>query len=221
MKISVIVFPGSNCDRDVYNALDGIMNLHVDYVFHKETNLDPYDMIILPGGFSYGDYLRPGAFAKLSPIMSAVEKANEQGKLIIGICNGFQILTESGLLPGALVRNGDEKFICENRALKVINNQSIFTDLYFENEIVNMPIAHADGRYYCDSQTLRELKENNQILFKYVVNPNGSVGDIAGIINKKGNILGMMPHPERAVERILGSTDGLAIFRSIIQNEHF
>ena len=221
MKVSVIVFPGSNCDRDVYNALDGVMNLDVDYVFHKETNLDPYDMIILPGGFSYGDYLRPGAFAKLSPIMSAVKKANEQGKLIIGICNGFQILTESGLLPGALIRNGGEKFICENQALKVISNQSAFTDLYYENEIINMPIAHADGRYYCNSQTLKELKENNQILFKYVVNPNGSVGDIAGIINKKGNILGMMPHPERAVERILGSMDGLTIFRSIIQNEHF
>ena len=221
MKVSVIVFPGSNCDRDIYNALSDIMNLDVDYVFHKETNLDPYDMIILPGGFSYGDYLRPGAFAKLSPIMPALKEANEQGKLIIGICNGFQILTESGLLPGALVRNGGEKFICENQALKVVSNQSAFTDLYFENEIINMPIAHADGRYYCNSQTLKELKENNQILFKYVVNPNGSVGDIAGIINKKGNVLGMMPHPERAVERILGSMDGLTIFRSIIQNEHF
>jgi len=221
MKVAIIVFPGSNCDTDMYHAFSDILELDVDYVFHKETNLESYDIIVLPGGFSYGDYLRPGALAKHSPIMNAIKTSAEAGKIILGICNGFQILTECGLLPGALLHNKTTKFICKNQILKVKNNKTIFTNMFFKDELVNIPIAHADGRYYCDAKTLQSLKQNNQILFKYISNPNGSIDDIAGIINEKGNVLGMMPHPERAVELLLNSVDGLILLESMIKNEFF
>jgi len=221
MKVAIIVFPGSNCDTDMYHAFSDILELDVDYVFHKETNLESYDIIVLPGGFSYGDYLRPGALAKHSPIMNAIKTSAEAGKIILGICNGFQILTECGLLPGTLLHNKTTKFICKNQILKVKNNKTIFTNLFFKDELVNIPIAHADGRYYCDAKTLQSLKQNNQILFKYISNPNGSIDDIAGIINEKGNVLGMMPHPERAVELLLNSVDGLILLESMIKNEFF
>ena len=221
MKVAIIVFPGSNCDTDMYHAFSDILELDVDYVFHKETNLESYDIIVLPGGFSYGDYLRPGALAKHSPIMNAIKTSAEAGKIILGICNGFQILTECGLLPGTLLHNKTTKFICKNQILKVKNNKTIFTNLFFKDELVNIPIAHADGRYYCDAKTLQNLRQNNQILFKYISNPNGSIDDIAGIINEKGNVLGMMPHPERAVELLLNSVDGLILLESMIKNEFF
>ena len=219
MKVAIIVFPGSNCDTDMYHAFSDILDLDVDYVFHKETNLELYDIIVLPGGFSYGDYLRPGALAKHSPIMDAIKTSAEAGKIILGVCNGFQILTECGLLPGALLHNKTTKFICKNQILKVKNNKTIFTNLFFKDELVNIPIAHADGRYYCDTKTLQSLRQNNQILFKYISNPNGSIDGIAGIINERGNVLGMMPHPERAVELLLNSVDGLILLESMTKNE--
>ena len=216
MKFAVIVFPGSNCDNDAYYVVEKHLGLSVDFVWHKDNNLDGYDCIIIPGGFSYGDYLRAGAVARFSNIMEEIKKASIKGKLIIGICNGFQILVESGLLPGALITNNSTSFISKNINLQVVNNESIFTSNYVKNETISMPIAHKQGNYYANSELLAQLKDNNQIAFKYTNNPNGSCDDIAGIFNDKKNILGMMPHPERADENILGSQDGIKIFESMI-----
>jgi len=218
MKFAVIVLPGSNCDVDCYHAIEDVLGQPVDYVWHQETDLTVYDGIIIPGGFSYGDYLRAGAIARFAPIMQQVEKAAEEGKLILGICNGFQVLLEAGLLPGAMRKNNNLQFICTTETIIVENNQTAFTTEYQLKEELQIPIAHAEGNYYCDEQTLKELKENNQIVFRYKFNPNGSIDDIAGIMNKKGNVLGMMPHPERAVSEILGSTDGRKLFQSILKN---
>ena len=215
-KIAVIVFPGSNCDHDAYYVLNKVFGVDVGFVWHKETNLDDYDAVLIPGGFSYGDYLRTGAIARFSKIMDAIKLEAKKGKAIIGICNGFQILVESGLLPGALITNDTTNFISKSVKLKVFNNNSLFTELYKKNQIITMPIAHKQGNYFADSELLKQLEDNNQIAFKYLDNPNGSKLNIAGILNNKKNILGMMPHPERASEILLGSNDGLDIFQSIV-----
>ena len=217
MKFAVIVFPGSNCDVDMFHAIKDELGEEVDYVWHDTENLDEYDAILLPGGFSYGDYLRCGAISRFANAMKAVQKAAEQGKPILGVCNGFQILVESGLLPGALMRNENLKFMCRTVQLRVENNETMFTSKYGKNEVINIPIAHGEGNYYCDEATLKQLEENNQIAFRYVENPNGSVSDIAGIVNEKGNVLGMMPHPERAVDELLGGAEGLKVFQSILK----
>ncbi|HGA1023675.1 TPA: phosphoribosylformylglycinamidine synthase subunit PurQ [Bacillus cereus] len=217
MKFAVIVFPGSNCDVDMFHAIKDELGEEVDYVWHDTENLDEYDAILLPGGFSYGDYLRCGAISGFANAMKAVQKAAEQGKPILGVCNGFQILVESGLLPGALMRNENLKFMCRTVQLRVENNETMFTSQYGKDEVINIPIAHGEGNYYCDEATLKQLEENNQIAFRYVENPNGSVSDIAGIVNEKGNVLGMMPHPERAVDELLGGAEGLKVFQSILK----
>lgn len=218
MRVAVIVFPGSNADVDMYNAVEDIMGVPVDYVFHSENDLSNYDVILLPGGFSYGDYLRCGAVARFSPVMEQVIKAAEEGKLVMGVCNGFQILTEAGLLPGVLLRNRSLKFRCTLSKLRVSSNDSAFTKDYGLDEVIDVPIAHGEGNYYCDEETLNKLKANNQIVFRYEgENPNGSMDDIAGIINERGNVLGMMPHPERAVHEWMTSDDGKRIFTSILK----
>ncbi|WP_409342917.1 phosphoribosylformylglycinamidine synthase subunit PurQ [Paenibacillus sp. MBLB4367] len=217
MNFAVLVFPGSNCDLDCYKAVEETVGQKVDYVWHTETDLSKYDCILVPGGFSYGDYLRCGAIARFAPVMSALVAAAEQGKFILGICNGFQILLEAGLLPGAMLRNQTLKFRCHSTLLRVENNNNPFTVDYQEGEVIDIPIAHGEGNYYCDDAMLAELKANNQIVFRYAVdNPNGSVDDIAGISNKAGNVVGMMPHPERAVNELLGSADGKRMFTSIL-----
>lgn len=219
MKFAVIVFPGSNCDVDMYHAIQDALGEEVEYVWHSTDNLDKYDGILLPGGFSYGDYLRSGAIARFSNVMAEVVKAAQAGKPVLGVCNGFQILLEAGLLPGAMRRNDGLKFICRNVELKVENNESMFTTGYELHDTITIPVAHGEGNYYCDDETLAELKKNNRILFTYNgENPNGSLEQIAGITNKQGNVLGMMPHPERAVDSLLGSKDGLKIFQSIVKN---
>lgn len=218
MKIAVIVFPGSNCDIDLYEALHTVCDADVEYVSYKQDNLDGFDAVMLPGGFSYGDYLRCGAIARFSPIMPAVIEFAKNGKPVFGTCNGFQILTEVGLLPGALKRNNSLKFVCKTVELTVENTNTPFTSLYKKGEKINLPIAHADGSYYADEELLAELEENRQVVFRYSKeNPNGSLNDIAGITNKQGNVLGMMPHPERAVEMLLGNEDGLRVFKSLLE----
>lgn len=217
MRFAVLVFPGSNCDIDCYKAVEQTLGEPVDYVWHTATDLSPYDCILVPGGFSYGDYLRCGAISRFAPVMNEVAKAAEEGKYILGICNGFQILTEAGLLPGALRRNDSMKFRCHDSVLQVVNHDTPFTRNYSEGQEIVIPIAHGEGNYYCDETTLQQLRDNRQIVFTYKDNPNGSVGDIAGICNERGNVLGMMPHPERAVSSLLGSEDGRAMFTSIIQ----
>ncbi|MCU0641478.1 MAG: phosphoribosylformylglycinamidine synthase subunit PurQ [Candidatus Margulisbacteria bacterium] len=217
MKFGVIVFPGSNCDHDCYNAVKDVLKQPVEYVWHQEKKLDHLDCVIVPGGFSYGDYLRCGAIARFSPVMEAVKKHASRGGLVLGICNGFQILTEAGLLPGALIRNRDVHFICRHTDLRVENAKTPFTNKLKKGQILNIPIAHGEGNYQCDKKTLTELKKHGQIAFTYHgENPNGSVANIAGILNKSKNVLGMMPHPERAAEAILGSADGLGILSSIL-----
>ncbi|MBD8069656.1 phosphoribosylformylglycinamidine synthase subunit PurQ [Bacillus sp. PS06] len=217
MKFAVIVFPGSNCDVDMYHAIKDELGEEVEYVWHDADNLDSFDGILLPGGFSYGDYLRTGAIARFSNVMNAIVKAAEEGKPVLGVCNGFQILLEAGLLPGAMRRNENLKFMCRPTELVVENNETMFSAEYEKGEVIQVPIAHGEGNYYCDNETLSLLEKNNQIVFKYKNNPNGSLSDIAGIMNEKGNVLGMMPHPERAVDRLLGSADGLKLFKSIVK----
>lgn len=218
MKFAVLVFPGSNCDIDCYKAVEQTIGQEVDYVWHTATDLSAYDCILVPGGFSYGDYLRCGAIARFANVMNEVKKAAEAGKYILGICNGFQILTEANLLPGALIRNTGLKFRCHQSPLEVVNNNNPFTRDYEQGEIINIPIAHGEGNYFCDDATLAELNANNQIIFRYAgdTNPNGSIDNIAGVSNKAGNVVGMMPHPERAVSDILGSADGKRMFTSIL-----
>lgn len=218
MRAAVIVFPGSNADVDMYHAVEDIMGVPVDYVWHSETDLSAYDVIFLPGGFSYGDYLRCGAVARFSPVMEQVVKAAEAGKLVLGVCNGFQILLEAGLLPGAMLRNTSLKYRCKLTNLRVENAQTPFTRDYAAQEVIAIPIAHGEGNYYCDEATLRQLQENNRIVFRYDgENPNGSIDHIAGICNERGNVLGMMPHPERAVHTWMTSADGKRLFTSILK----
>ena len=224
MKFGVIVFPGSNCDHDAYHVISKHVGQPVDFIWHKETDLNGFDAIIVPGGFSYGDYLRAGALARFSPVMKSVREFAETGKFVFGICNGFQILCESGLLPGALIRNRDLHFICKHINIRVENKATPFTSELESEEVLSIPIAHAEGNYVCDDETFYKLEENNQIIFRYcdengepteAANPNGSRSNIAGICNLDRNVLGMMPHPERACESLLGSDDGRDIFRSL------
>ncbi|MCE5172877.1 phosphoribosylformylglycinamidine synthase subunit PurQ [Paenibacillus profundus] len=218
MKVAVLVFPGSNCDWDcVHAAEETLAEATVERVWHTTEDLTGYDLIMVPGGFSYGDYLRSGAIARFAPVMNAVAKAADKGAYVLGICNGFQILTEAGLLPGALRRNTGLKFRCHHSKLRVVQSNTAFTSEYGQDEVIDIPIAHGEGNYYCDEQTLEQLKRNNQIVFTYEENPNGSLEHIAGIINEQGNVLGMMPHPERAVSDLLGSKDGVRMFQSIMK----
>lgn len=216
MKFGIIVFPGSNCDQDCFHVVSQVFNQTAIKIWHKESSLQNVDVVIIPGGFSYGDYLRCGAIAKFSPIMSEVVKFAHKGGKVLGICNGFQILIEAGLLPGTLMRNKDLRFICDSVSLKLINNQTSFTRRGRTNETYRLPIAHAEGNFFIDEGGLKRLQDQQQIIFQYDENPNGSVADIAGICNEKKNILGMMPHPERVCEEVLGGTDGKFIFESLI-----
>ena len=220
MKFVVVVFPGSNCDHDAYYALKHNLDVSVDFVWHKETDLKKYDAIVIPGGFSYGDYLRTGAIARFSPIMDAVIKEAKKGKPVFGICNGFQILIESGLLPGALIVNKGVRFLSQDVIIEVVNNNSIFTKIFKIGQKLQMPIAHKQGNFIADQETLHLLEDEDRIIFSYsderTGNPNGSMKNIAGIVNKRRNVLGMMPHPERAAESILGSNDGIEIFKSML-----
>lgn len=219
MKFAIIQFPGTSCEADTYDAIKSELGEEATVVRHIEDNLEAFDAVILPGGTSYGDAVRPGAIANMQPIMKAVKNAVQAGKPVLGIGNGFQILLEAGILPGVMLQNENLKFICKSVQLKVENNDTAFTSLFENSEQIHIPIAHAKGNYYCDEATLTELKNNNQVIFTYTSeNPNGSMENIAGIINKQGNVLGMMPHPERAVDQMFGSEDGLKIFQSIVKN---
>jgi phosphoribosylformylglycinamidine synthase subunit PurQ / glutaminase len=226
MKFGIVVFPGSNCDHDCFYAVKNILGQRAEYIWHEEKKIDYYDCLILPGGFSYGDYLRTGAIARFSPVMKAVVSFANKGGLVIGICNGFQILLEAGLLPGAMIRNNNIHFICKYVYIKTENQYTPFTRLCGQDRVLRIPIAHNDGCYYIDNKGLDRLKASGQVVFRYCAkdstvgkgsNPNGSVDNIAGIINEKGNVLGMMPHPERSVESLLGSEDGILILESIIK----
>jgi len=225
MKTGVIVFPGSNCDRDAAMVTRDVLGLPTRMVWHEESDLSGLDLVIVPGGFSYGDYLRCGAIARFSPAMQAVVQHAQRGGLVLGICNGFQVLTEAGLLPGALVRNRDLHFICDRVLLRVERADTPWTQRYSPHQVITLPIAHGEGCYYADAGTLAALEEHQQILFRYCAadgslteasNPNGSLGNIAGICNRRGNVLGMMPHPERAADPALGSTDGLKLFEGAL-----
>jgi len=226
-KFGVVVFPGSNCDHDTYYVLKKIFDLDVIFLWHKQSSLENCDVIILPGGFSYGDYLRTGAIARFSPIMNEVISFANKGGYVLGICNGFQILLEAGLLPGIMIRNESLNFVCKDIYLKTENKETIFTKEINGKIALKVPIAHGEGNYFADEITLKELEDNNQIVFRYserdgsitrTSNPNGSVKNIAGIINKNGNVLGMMPHPERSSDSVLGKTDGSLIFKSLVNN---
>lgn len=226
MKFGVVVFPGSNCDQDCFYVVKDVLKQPVKYIWHKDTELDNLDCIILPGGFSYGDYLRTGAVARFSPVMDSVIDFAKRGGIVIGICNGFQILLESGLLPGAMLRNTNLHFICKYVYIKTENIKTPFTNLCKKNQILKIPIAHNEGNYHIDDDGLKSLEKNGQIVFRYCSpdgdfnkesNPNGALANIAGIINREGNVLGMMPHPERSSEAELGSEDGFLILRSILK----
>jgi phosphoribosylformylglycinamidine synthase len=224
MKFGVVMFPGSNCDHDTYHVISKVIGQPVDFIWHRQNSVGDCDAIILPGGFSYGDYLRTGAIARFSPVMAAVKEFASRGGLVMGICNGFQILCEAGLLPGALLRNKNLKFICEHVNMRVEAVDTPFTNRCRRGQVLSVPIAHGDGNYFCDAETLRELQRENRIVFKYsredgvlddASNPNGSLDNIAGICNRERNVLGLMPHPERASEALLGSNDGRIIFYSL------
>jgi len=227
MKFGVIVFPGANCDRDIAYILQDILHQPTQMIWHEESDLSDVDVVVVPGGFSYGDYLRCGAIAQFSPAMRATAEHAKQGKLVMGICNGFQVLTEMGLLPGALVRNRDLHFVCDRSPLTVERNDLPWTQGYQKGQTITLPIAHGEGCYFADPDTLKSLEDNNQILFRYcdaagnatdAANPNGSLNNIAGLCNQAGNVLGMMPHPERAADAALGNTDGLALFEGLLQS---
>ncbi len=224
MKFGVVVFPGSNCDHDAYHVISKVIGQPVDFVWHRDTSLEGYDCVVLPGGFSYGDYLRTGAIASLSPIMRSVVEFAKQGGYVLGICNGFQILCETGLLPGALLRNRDLAFVCKHVNLRVETASTAFTRDYAAGQVLSIPVAHGEGNYFCDPETLARLEGEGQVVFRYVdaageptdpANPNGSLSNVAGIISREGNVLGMMPHPERASEEPLRSTDGRGMFTSL------
>jgi len=216
MKFGVIVFPGSNCDHDAWYAINRNLGQPAEFIWHDSHSLGNIDAVILPGGFAFGDYLRCGAIAKFSPVMGAVRRFAADGGLVLGICNGFQILVEAGLLPGALIRNRNLKFICREVRLRTATLDSPFTGAAQPGQILRMPIAHGEGCYIADERTLDELEAEDRIAFRYVENPNGSLRDIAGILNARRNVLGLMPHPERAAEPLMGSSDGLVIFRSLV-----
>ena len=224
MKFGVIVFPGSNCDHDAYHVISKHVGQPVDFIWHRDTDLSSYDMVILPGGFSYGDYLRAGALASFSPVMKSVKEFAARGRFVLGICNGFQILCEAGLLPGALIRNRDLHFICDHVNVRVETTETPFTSQLHAGSVLRIPIAHAEGNYVCDDATLEELRHGDRIIFRYCddqgeatpeSNPNGSRDQIAGICNRERNVLVLMPHPERACEDLLGSADGSGVFRSL------
>ena len=217
MTWGIVVFPGANCDHDCYHVLRHVLDTDCRFVRHKETDLSDLDGIILPGGFSYGDYLRAGAIARVSPVMDSVAAFAKRGGPVLGICNGFQILCEAGLLPGALMRNAGLSFVCKEVELMATGGPSRFTSSLSEGQVLTMPIAHGQGRYHADGETLRRLQGEGQVVFRYVDNPNGSLGDIAGLRNGGGNVVGMMPHPERCAEEQLGNTDGLALFESAVR----
>ncbi|MBD3881542.1 phosphoribosylformylglycinamidine synthase subunit PurQ [Phormidium tenue FACHB-886] len=226
MKFGVIVFPGSNCDRDVAMVVRDVLQQPTRMVWHEDSDLSDLDVVILPGGFSYGDYLRCGAIARFSPAMQSTLEHAKQGKLVLGVCNGFQVLTEMGLLPGALMRNRDLHFVCDRVPLRVERTDLPWTQNYQPGQVVTLPIAHGEGCYYASPDTLAELEENQQVLFRYCTtagtvteasNPNGSLHNIAGICNRHGNVLGMMPHPERAADPLLGNTDGIHLFQGILK----
>ncbi len=225
-KFGVVVFPGSNCDHDAYYAMKKVLNYDAEFLWHKETDIKGCDVIILPGGFSYGDYLRTGAIARFSPIMNSVIDFANKGGIVIGICNGFQILSEAGLLPGVLLKNKGIKFVCKDSYLKVENKSSVFTQ-HIDQDVIKIPIKHGDGNFFVDEDTFKRLKDNDQIAFRYAtekgeiiddVNPNGAISNIAGVLNEKKNVLGMMPHPENACDPILRKTDGQLIFKSIAES---
>lgn len=227
MKFGVVVFPGSNCDHDAYHAVGGVLRQSVEFLWHGSEDIAGCDAIILPGGFAFGDYLRTGAIARFSPMMRCVERFARRGGLVIGICNGFQILLEAGLLPGAMLRNRGLRFLCQFVHLRVETTHTPFTCAARQGQVLRIPIAHMEGNYFCDARTLSELERNDQIVLRYTnaegeleesANPNGALAAIAGICNHERNVFGMMPHPERAVEESLGSTDGLVIFQSIIKS---
>lgn len=218
MKFAVITFPGTSCEGDMYHAILDSLKEDVVYINYNETSLNDVDAVLLPGGASYGGYLRPGAIAAQAPIMDAVKQFAEEGNPVLGVSDGFHMLLELGLLPGAMKKNESLKFICSQTELTVENNETLFTNLYENKQDITLPIAHGEGNYECDEETLTKLEENKQIVFKYKENMNGAKGSVAGIINENGNVLGMMPHPERAVEALLGSEDGLALFQSIVRN---
>jgi len=226
MKFGVIVFPGANCDRDAAYVLRDLLGQPTKMIWHEDSDLSDVDTVIVPGGFSYGDYLRCGAIAQFSPAMQATAAHAKQGKLVMGICNGFQVLTEMGLLPGALVRNRDLHFVCDRLPLKVERTDSPWTQNYTPGQIITLPVAHGEGCYYAEPDTIKALEDNDQVLFRYcdakgqsneAANPNGSINNIAGICNRAGNVLGLMPHPERAADAALGNTDGLALFEGLLK----
>jgi len=226
MKFGVVVFPGSNCDHDAFYAIGNVLQKPVEFIWHQSENLGNCDAVILPGGFSYGDYLRTGAIARFSPVMKSVEKFAKSGGMVLGICNGFQILCEAGLLPGAMMRNSSLRYICRHVHIRVEQTDGPFTNAAKHGQILKIPIAHNDGNYTCDEATLAELEKNRQIVFRYTTpdgtndtagNPNGSLHNIAGVCNRERNVAGLMPHPERAVESALGSNDGLVVFRSMVE----
>jgi len=227
MKFGVVVFPGSNCDHDAYYALGSVLHQPVEFIWHQSENVAGFDALILPGGFAFGDYLRTGAIARFSPVMRAVARFARAGGPVLGICNGFQILCEAGLLPGALMRNAGLRFVCKHVNIRVETTATPFTAEAERGQVLRIPIAHADGNYFCDDATLAELEANDQIVFRYTTpdgreeaaaNPNGSLRNIAGVCNRERNVAGLMPHPERAVEAALGSEDGLVIFRSLVKS---
>ncbi|MBI5645565.1 MAG: phosphoribosylformylglycinamidine synthase subunit PurQ [Ignavibacteriae bacterium] len=224
-RFGVVVFPGSNCDHDAYHAVKHVLGQDARFLWHKESDLGDLDAVILPGGFSYGDYLRCGAIARFSPIMREVVDFAKRGGRVLGICNGFQILCESGLLPGALLRNDSLSFVCRTVHLRVENAQTDFTNAFTEGAVLRIPVAHGEGNYYTDSSTLAALEDSGRVVFRYCdaqsdttsgANPNGSLHNIAGIVNAGGNVLGMMPHPERSMEHLLGSADGIGVFQSLV-----
>lgn len=226
MRVGVVVFPGSNCDRDSLWAIQDVLGEEAVYLWHKDTDLRDIDMVFLPGGFSYGDYLRTGAFARFSPIMSSIIDFANSGGLVLGVCNGFQVLLESGLLPGAMIANEHLRFICRKVRIRVERDDTPFSNRLEIGDVLRIPVAHFEGNYFADSETIQRIEANNQVLFRYCdvngevtseANPNGSINNIAGLLNEKGNVLGMMPHPERACERVLGSVDGLAVFHSALE----
>ena len=218
MRFGVVVFPGSNCDHDAWYALSHNLGREAEFIFHDAPSLGDVDAVILPGGFAYGDYLRCGAIAKFSPVMAAVRRFADRGGLVLGICNGFQILVEAGLLPGALLRNRDLKFVCRTVTLRVENNGTPFTACATAGQLLRVPVAHGEGCYFADQHTLDQLERDRRVVLRYLDNPNGSLNDIAGICNERGNVMGLMPHPERACDALMGSTDGRAILESMVHS---
>ncbi len=226
MKFGVLVFPGSNCDHDTYHVIDTLAHQPVTYLWHASEDLQGCDAILIPGGFAYGDYLRTGAIARFAPVMQAVKRFAASGGLVLGICNGFQILCEAGMLPGALMRNRDQRYICKQLHLRTETNNSPFTHTLSRGEVLQMPVGHMEGNYFCDESRLAELKRTDRVAFRYSTNsgevnadanPNGSLDNIAGVLSEGRNVLGMMPHPDRSSERLLGSSDGLRLFNALVQ----